>query len=64
MLVIDEHIQSGEAICQKGFVMCFRRVPFACMGSVAAAVQHIGLCKAEETFYKTLGISCRPRLYM
>ena len=35
-------IQSGAAAYSEGFVKCFLKVPLACMGSMAAAVQPNG----------------------
>ena len=32
-------LQGGAATCSKGFVTCFLKVPLACLGSMAAAVQ-------------------------
>ena len=37
----------GEATCSEGFVMCFLKVPLACLGSRAAAVQPSGCCKVS-----------------
>ena len=42
---------------------CFLKVPLACLGSMAAAVQPNGLGNSQKTFYKTFGTSCRPRLF-
>ena len=37
----------------KGFVKCFRKVPLACLGSMAATVQPNGLGNSQKTFYIT-----------
>ena len=39
----------GAATCSEGFVMCFLRVPLACLGSMAAAVQPNGLGNSQFT---------------
>ena len=39
MTFMTNSIQSGAAGCGKGIVMCFLKVPLACFGSMAAAVQ-------------------------
>ena len=52
-------VRSGAATRKKGFVICFLKVPLACLGSMAAAVQPDSL---RKTFYKTFFMSCRPRL--
>ena len=39
--------------------MCFLKVPLACLGSMAAAVQPNGLGNSLKTFYKTFSTSCR-----
>ena len=60
----DPHVLGGAATCSKGFVLCFLKVPLACLGSMAAAVQLNSLGNSWKTFYKTLGTSCCPRLYL
>ena len=40
-------IQSGAATCEKGFVICFHKVPLICLGSMAAAVQPNGLWNSQ-----------------
>ena len=49
------------ATCSKGFVICFLKVPLLVW---TAAVQPNGLWNFQKTFYKTIGTSCRPRLYI
>ena len=51
----------GAATCSKGFVICFLKIPLACLGSMAAAVQPNSLGK---TVYKTFGTSGRPTQYV
>ena len=53
-------LQPGTATCSKGFVISFLKVPLACLGSMAAAVQPNGLWNSQKTFYKTFLTSCRP----
>ena len=50
----------GEATCSEGFVMCFLKVPLACLGSRAAAVQPSSLGNSQKNVYKTFGTSGRP----
>ena len=56
-------LQSWAETCSKGFVICFLKVPLACLGSMAAAVQPNSLGNSQKTFHKTFGTSCRPILY-
>ena len=46
-------IQGYSSDHGKGFVKSFLKVPLACLGSVAAAVQPNGLGNSLKTFYKT-----------
>ena len=36
-------VQCGAGTCSEGFVICFLKVPLACLGSMAAAVQPNGI---------------------
>ena len=36
---VSEFILGGAATCSEGFATCFLKVPVACLGSIAAAVQ-------------------------
>ena len=36
--LLSMYILGGAATCSEGFVICFLKVPFACLGSMAAAV--------------------------
>ena len=53
-------VQSGASGCEKGFVKRFLKVPLACLGSMAAAVQPNGLGNSQKTVYKTFWTSGRP----
>ena len=53
----------GASTCSGGFVNCFLRVPFACLGSMAAVVQPNNLGNSQKTVYKTFGKSGRPTQY-
>ena len=61
-------IQSGAATCEKGFVICFHKVPLICLGSMAAAVawqlqySPTACGTLGEKYYKTLFTSYYPRL--
>ena len=50
----------GAATCSEGLVICFPRVPLACLGCMAAALQPKSLGNSQETVYKTFGTSSRP----
>ena len=52
----------GAATGSEGFVTYFLKVPLACLGSMAAAVQPSGMGNSQKTFYKTFLTSYRPRL--
>ena len=64
MEVAELSRQSGAETCSEAFVICFLKVPLACLGRMAAAVQPKGLGNSQNTFYNTFGTSCRPRLYI
>ena len=53
-------LQPGTATCSKGFVISFLKVPLACLGSMAAAVQPNGLWNSQKTFYKTFFHNLTP----
>ena len=57
---IDVYLQGGAATCSEGFVICFLKVPLACLGSMAAAIQPNSLGNSQKTFYKTFGTRGRP----
>ena len=44
---------AGSSRHGKGFVKCFLKVPPACLGSTATAVQPNGLGNSRKTFYKS-----------
>ena len=46
-------LQAGASGWEKDFVKCFLKVPLACLGSTAAAVQPNGLWNSKKTFYNT-----------
>ena len=54
-------LQSGAAGCEKGLVKCLLKVPLACLGSMAAAVQHNGLCNSQKTIYNTFSTTLPPQ---
>ena len=54
----------GAATCSKRFVICFLKVPLACLGGMAAAVQPNSLGNSQKTVNKTFGTSCLPNQYM
>ena len=56
-----KRIQSGTATCSEGFVTCFLKVPFSCLGSMAAAIHPNPWGNSQKTLYKTFGTSCRPQ---
>ena len=45
-------ILGGAATCFDGFVICFLKVPLACLGSIAAAVQPNSLGTLRKHFIK------------
>ena len=45
-------LQSEAATCRKGFVMCFLKVPLACLGSMTAAVQPYSLWNSQTHITK------------
>ena len=57
-------VLGGAATCSEGFAIFFLKVPLACMGSMAAAVQPNCLWKSQKTCYKTFTSTCCPRLYL
>ena len=56
-------ILGGAATCVQGFVISFLKVPLACLGCMAAAVQPSGLGNSQKFVYKTFGTSGRPTQY-
>ena len=50
----------GHLTCSEGFVICFIKVPLACLGSMAAAVQPNSLGNSKNKVNKTFGTSGRP----
>ena len=52
----------GEATCSEGFVMCFLKVPLACLGSMAAAVQPNSLGNSQKS-KQNLWNKCTPPRY-
>ena len=61
---IDDNIPGGAATCSEGFVICFLKVPLACLGSMAAAVQPNNLGNSQKKVNKTFGTSGRPTRYV
>ena len=55
-----KYLLGGAATCSEGFVMCFLKIPLACMGSMAAAVLPNGLGNFQKFVYKTFGTSGPP----
>ena len=53
-------VPGGAATCSEGFVVCFLKVPLACWGSMAAAVQPNSLGNSKKTSYKTSLNKCPP----
>ena len=51
------------ATCSEGFVICFLKVPLACLGSMAVAVQPKSLWNSQKIVYKTFRTSGRPTRY-
>ena len=58
------YVQPGAATCSEGFVFCFLKGPFACLVSMAAAVQPNCLWNSQKTLNKTFYSTCRPTLYV
>ena len=55
-------VLGGAATCFEGFVICFLKVPLACLGSVAAAVQPNSLGTLGKHFTKPLEqVAAQPR---
>jgi len=54
----------GAATCSVGFVICFLKVPLACLGSMAAAVLPNSLGNSQKKVYKTFGTGGRPTQYL
>ena len=50
--VTQFYILGGAATCSEGFVICFLKVPIACLGSMAAAVQPNSLKTLRKHFIK------------
>ena len=57
------HVLGGAATCSEGFVICFLKVPLACLGNMAAAVQPNSLGNSQKKVNKTFGTSGRPTRY-
>ena len=55
---------TGAATCSEGFIICFLKVPLACLGSMAAAVLPNSLWNSQKKVYKTFGTSGRPTQYL
>ena len=51
--ILVSTVQSGASGYEKGFVKWYLKVPLACLGSTAAAVQPNGLWNSQKTVYKT-----------
>ena len=62
-LYLPAAILGGAATCSEGFVVCFLKVPLACLGSMAAAVQPNSPGNSQKTVNKTFGTSGRPTQY-
>ena len=43
------HVLPGATTCRKCFVICFLKVPLACLGSIAATVQPNSLGNSQKT---------------
>ena len=46
-------VLGGAATCSEGFVICFIKVPLACLGSMAIAVQPNSLGNSQKKVIKT-----------
>ena len=64
VLLTETDILGGAATCSEGFVLCFLKVPLACWGSMAAAVQPNSLGTLRKRLTKPLGTSGRPTWYV
>ena len=62
--VPTKSVLGGAATCSEGFVTCFLKVPLACLGCMAAAVQPSGLGNSRKFVYKTFRTSGRPTQYL
>ena len=58
--VPTKSVLGGAATCSEGFVTCFLKVPLACLGCMAAAVQPNSLGTLEKKIHKTFKTSGRP----
>ena len=57
-------VLGGAATCSEGFLICFLRVPPACFGNMAAAVQPNDLGNFQKTVNKTFVTSGCPTQYI
>ena len=56
-----ESLLGGAVTCSEGFVTVFLKVPLACLGSMAAAVQHNSLGTLRKHFTKPSEQEAAPR---
>ena len=58
---LSQHtILGGVDTCSEGSIICFLKVPLACLGSMEAEVQPNGLGNSQKTVYKIFGTNGRP----
>ena len=60
----DEPIFKEKITCSEGFVICFLKVPLACLGSMAAAVEPNSLENSQKKVNKTFGTSGSSTRYV
>ena len=52
-----DYLQSGAATCSEGFVICFLKVPLACLAAWQLQYSPTSWGTLAETCYKTFGTS-------
>ena len=65
---VQVHLEGHEVLLDQArrykiTIDLFQKVPLACLGSMAAAVQPNSLWKSQVTFFKTYSTSCLHRVY-
>ena len=63
-IFMPNSVLGGAATLSEGFVISFLKVPLACLGCMAAAVQPSGLGNSRKFVYKTFRTSGRPTQYL
>ena len=62
-LLLFNCVLGGAAAFSEGFVICFLKVPLACLGNMVAAVQPNSLGNSKKKVNKTFGTSGRFTRY-